>query len=188
MDVGGKAAYEGLYIVKHWDTGREQYVLTMDAAAHEEQIAQQMGLRFRPGYYPQFYNISDEVRFYGHLADLVKAEYRENPALVLKAVLFNARGFWVQGRTAKATTLNMILVLPFLAMAVWGVYICWRRLFPIGPIFLFVLSFFAAHLAIIGQARYHVPLIPMLAVLACIPLLGLIDRAWNPRFRSAAKA
>jgi len=44
----------------------------------------------------------------------------------------------------------------------------------VGPILLFVGTFYAVHLPILGQARYHVPLIPFLAVLACIPLRSLI--------------
>jgi 4-amino-4-deoxy-L-arabinose transferase-like glycosyltransferase len=177
MSVGGKAAFEGLYIVTHFHTGREHYVLVEEAAAEQNLIANQMGLKFKPGYFPQFYNISDELKFYGHLGDIVKRQYAEQPSLLLDAIEFNSRGFWVQGRTAKATTLNMILVLPFLALAIWGTYAGWRQSLTVGPILLFVGSFFAAHVAIIGQARYHVPLIPLLAILACIPLRPLIGDA-----------
>ena len=174
MSVGGMAAYQGLYIAAHRHTGREQYVLDKEAAAEMGSIAQQMRLKFKPGFFPQFYTISDEVKFYSHLGDLVKMRYVEEPSLLFDVIGFNSRGFWVQGRTAKATTLNMILVLPFLALAIWGAYAGWRKSLMVGPILLFVGTFFAAHVLILGQARYHVPLIPLLAVLACIPLRSVI--------------
>lgn len=174
MSVGGKAAFEGLYIVTHRHAGREHYVLVEEAAAEQNLIAQQMELKFKPGYFPQFYTISDEVKYYGHLGDIVKKRYVQQPSLLFDAIGFNSRGFWVQGRTAKATTLNMILVWPFLALAIWGAYAGWRQSLIVGPILLFVGAVFAAHVAIIGQARYHVPLIPLLAVLACIPLRSVI--------------
>lgn len=170
MSVGGMAAFTGQYIAAHRNSGKEQYVLDGEAAAEMDIVAQQTGLRFKPGYYPQFYSIADEVRFYGQLGDIVKQRYVDQPALLLEAIGVNARGFWIQGRTAKATALNMVLVLPLLAMAIWGAYAGWRQRLTVGPILLFIGTFFAAHIGILGQARYHVPLIPFLAILACIPL------------------
>jgi hypothetical protein len=174
MSVAGKAAFEGLYVATHLHTGREDYLLVEDAGDEENLIARQMGLRFKPGYYPQFYTISDEVKFYSHLGDIVKRRYLEQPSLLLDVIGFNARGFWVQGRTAKATTLNTILELPFLALAIWGVYVGWRQHLMVGPILFFIGTFYAAHVAILGQARYHMPLIPLIAILACISLRSVI--------------
>jgi 4-amino-4-deoxy-L-arabinose transferase-like glycosyltransferase len=174
MSVGGMAAYSGFYIATHRYTGREQYVLDVEAAAEVGSIAQGMNLKFKPGYYPQFYTVGDEVKFYRHLGDIVKGQYAEQPSLLLHVMADNARGFWVQGRTAKATALNMALVLPFLALTIWGAIAAWRRSLMVGPIVLFIATFFAAHLAILGQARYHVPLIPLLALLASITLRPMI--------------
>ena len=98
----------------------------------------------------------------------------------MDVLVFNARGFWVQGRTAKATTLNTILVLPFLVIVIWGIYVGWRQSLMIVPILLFLGAFYAAHVAILGQARYHVPLIPLLAILACIPLRSMIGDVSGP--------
>lgn len=174
MSVGGKAAFEGLYVATNFSSGREHYTLVIEAGDEENVIAQQMGLKFKPGYYPQFYTISDEVKFYGHLGDIVKKRYLDQPSLLMSAIAFNARGFWVQGRTVKATTLNTILVVPFLVIVIWGIYTGLRQSLMIVPILLFSGAFYAAHVAILGQARYHVPLIPLLAILACIPLRSMI--------------
>lgn len=170
MTVSGMAMFQNSYIVSHWNTGKEHYVLLDESAVEMNSIAQQMGLKFRPGYYPQFYNIEDEVKYYGHLGDLVKAYYAEDPSRLLKAALFHARGFWIQGRTAKATTLNTLLVLPFVALSLWGAYLGWQRRLVIMPLLLFAVAFFAAHVFIAGIARYHIPLVPLLAILVAIPL------------------
>jgi hypothetical protein len=133
-----------------------------------------MGLKYKAGYYPQFYSAADELKFYGHLGDVVKGRYREEPLLLVQVMADNARGFWVRGRTARATALNTVPVLPFLALALWGAIAAWRQSLPVGPILLLIAALYAAHVPILGQARYHVPLIPLLAILACIPLRSVI--------------
>ena len=172
MSVGGMAAYGGLHDVLH--PGRENYLQSEDVAAEMDAMLKEMKIPYKPGYYPQFYNIADEVNFYRHLGDIAKKRYLEEPSLLLRVMATNAIGFWINGRTTKATVLNSIIGLPLLALAIWGAYIGWRRSLPVGPIVLFIVAFYLAHLPILGQARYHVPLIPLLAILACIPLRSVI--------------
>jgi len=174
MTMGGLAAFQGLYVATHLSKGREHHVLLNEAAAQQEAIAKEMGIKFKRGFYPQFYDVSEEIRYYDHLGDIVKKRYMEQPALLLDVIGFNAIAFWIQGRTEKATILNTILVLPLLALALWGAYTGWRQSLMVGPILLFIVAFVAAHLPIIGAARYQVPLIPLLAILACIPLRAVI--------------
>jgi 4-amino-4-deoxy-L-arabinose transferase-like glycosyltransferase len=179
MSVGGMAAYSGYYIATHRNTGREQWVLDLDASNEIGEIAAKMGRRFKAGYYPQFYTIGDELEFYTKLGPIVREKYRENPATFLKVLAFNAKGFWIQGRTRKATALNMVVVLPFLGLVAIGTVAGWRRRLPILPILLFVGAFYAAHVPILGQARYHVPLIPLLAILFCLVLQPVVTkRGW----------
>ena len=71
-------------------------------------LATNMGLKFKPGYYPQFYSVDDEYRFYRHLGEVVRLEYREHPTTFMRVLADNATGFWVRGRTQKATMLNSI--------------------------------------------------------------------------------
>lgn len=173
MTNGGSAAFQGVYVVKHWDSGREHYALIDEATARQEAIAKQMGLRYKTGFFQTFYTPQDEIAFYSRLGALATTQYQEDPGLLARAVLFNLRGFWVQGRTAHATLLNTIVVVPFLALVAAGCWVAWRRRLPVGVLLLFSAGFMAAHLPIIGVARYHVPLIPPLAV-----VLALVALPW----------
>lgn len=183
MSVGGMASYIGLYIVTHSDSGRDQRFLDFEASEEMNEIAEQMGLQFKPGYYPQFYNIADETKFYSHLGDIVKQTYVDHPDILMKALIYNGRGFWIQGRTAAATRQNTLLVLPILTLAILGSYLGWRQsLTFIVPILIFIGAYYTAHLAIEGQARYQVPIIPLLAILVVIPL-RLLSHPWSMRAR-----
>ena len=171
MSVGGMSSYSGYYIANNRHTGREQHVLDLEASNEMGKVADQMGLPHRPGYYTQFYTIADEVKFYGRLGEIVRQRYREEPGAFRTALFENATGFWIRGRTAKATRLNMVLVLPFLALTIAGVFIGWRYARPVLPLALMIGAYYAVHIPILGQARYHVPLIPVMAVLLVLVLL-----------------
>jgi 4-amino-4-deoxy-L-arabinose transferase-like glycosyltransferase len=181
MTVGGMAAYTGYYRVKNLPTGREPFVVDEEASHEMQKYATSMNLRFKPGYYPQFYSVADESRYYRYLGTVVRQHYREDPAFLLKVLAYNAKGFWIGARTAKATVFNMVLVLPVLAMSAVGAWLGWRRRLPVLPIVVFIGAFYLPHLPILGQARYHVPLIPLLAI-----LVGSILLPWllPPRARS----
>jgi hypothetical protein len=173
MSVGSMAAWCGLYIATNRHTGREQFQLDLEASNEMGKLAESMGLKFKAGYYPQFYDVNDEFRFYKRLGEMVRETYRDSPGTFFKVLADNAAGFWVRGRTMKATMLNTILVVPFLVVAVIGAVTGLRRRLPVLPIVLFIGAFVAAHLTILGQARYHVPLIPLLAILFSLALLHL---------------
>jgi len=173
--LAGLAWFQGYYVVTHRNTGQEHWVLLDEAAAEQELIAKAMGLEFKQGFFPLFYRSSDEVRYYGHLGDITRQKYAEEPALLIDTIGYNFRGFWVQGRTRRATTLNTIIVLPLLTAALWGVFVGWRQSQLVRLLVLFISAFVAAHLLFVGVARYHVPLIPLLAVLACAPLRSILE-------------
>lgn len=174
MSVGGMSSYSGYYIAKNRGTGRDQFVLDREASEEMGKLADASGLRHRSGYYVQFYSIADEVAFYRSLGEKVRQAYRDDPSLFAKVMADNAAGFWIRGRSARATALNMVLVLPFLAFAIAGAWIARRRGLLVLPIVFMVIAFYAAHVPILGQARYHVPLIPMLGVLVSLLFLPLV--------------
>lgn len=171
MSVAGMSSYSGYYIANNRHTGKDQYLLDLEASNEMGKLAEQMGLPHRPGYYTQFYKIADEVKFYGHLGEIVRQKYREEPGAFRTALFENATGFWIRGRSAMATQLNMVLVLPFLALTIAGVFIGWRYARPVLPLALMICAYYVVHVPILGQARYHVPLIPVMAVLLVLVLL-----------------
>jgi len=174
MSVGGMSSYSGYYIANNRYSGRDQHVLDLEASNEMGKVAQQMGLPHRPGYYTQFYTIADEVKFYGRLGEIVRQKYREEPGIFVKVLWENASGFWVRGRSTKATQLNMVVVLPFLALTIAGMVIGMRYSRPVLPLALMIVAYYAVHIPILGQARYHVPLIPVMAVLLVLVLLPWI--------------
>jgi 4-amino-4-deoxy-L-arabinose transferase-like glycosyltransferase len=179
MTIGGLAAFQGLYVVEHRSTGKQHHEILSDAAMEQARIADAMGLHVRHGFFPQFYSALDEVRYYRVLGEKAKAEYQKSPSLLLRVVLHNLWGFWFQGRTNQATALNMVLTIPFLFLFTIGTYAAMRRKFCVGPLLLVVGTFFATHLPIIALARYYVPLVPLLAVPAALPIaLALLH--WRP--------
>jgi hypothetical protein len=179
MTLGGLAAFQGLYVVEHRSVGKQQHELLSDAAEEQERIADAMGLQVQRGFFPQFYSATDEVRFYSALGEKARAEYQKSPALLLRVGFYNLWGFWFRGKTDKATTLNMALTIPFLFLVTIGMCAAMRRKFFVGPLILVVGAFVAVHLPIIAVARFYIPLVPLLAVPAALPIALALLR-WRP--------
>ncbi len=170
MTMGGLALFQGLYVVQHKEDGKPHHLVLDDAVAEQDRILHAMGLPARAGYFPQFYSSQDEVRYYRELGHRAWGEYLVSPSLLAQAIAHNFAGFWVQGRTPKATALNATLTLPLLLMAVVGVVMGVKHRLRVWPLVLFIAAFLVPHLPIMGVARYHIPLLPLLAVLAMIPV------------------
>jgi hypothetical protein len=104
--------------------------------------------------------------------------------LFIKNVAQNTWRFWLQGKTSAATVANTIVTVPLLALAIIGVFLSFRRRLGFEPIVLFAVVYFLAHLPLIAFAKYHVPLIPFLAVFASVtisrPLESVLGR-WKSR-------
>jgi 4-amino-4-deoxy-L-arabinose transferase-like glycosyltransferase len=176
MTVSSMVSWMGVYLTTNRHTGREQHELDLEASDKMGGLAKSMSIPHRSGYYPLFYSVSDEVRFYRLLGQMVLERYREDPGLILRVAGDNAVGFWVRGRTMKATTLNAVLVLPVLALSLLGAVSGLRRGLHLAPLLLFALAFYLAHVPLQGQARYHVPLIPILSILVSLAFAPLAAR------------
>jgi 4-amino-4-deoxy-L-arabinose transferase-like glycosyltransferase len=174
---GGTAAFQGLWVVKHGGSGKPHMELLNEAIEEEDRIAREMGFSFKPGFFPQFYSVDDEIRFYDELGRRTRAELMASPQLALKFVGYNAIGFWIQGRTPRATVFNAILVIPFVAVCVIGLVIAVRRRFPVAPTILLIAAYFAPHVPILGVARYHTPIVPFLAIFAAVALVNMFSRS-----------
>jgi 4-amino-4-deoxy-L-arabinose transferase-like glycosyltransferase len=175
MSVAGKSALEGLYVVKNQHRGKEHNELLWESVAQQFEIAKSMGLRFsdKEPYFPLFYSTDDELRYYDRLGHLVEDEFRQHPGVLFQTIGFNAVGFWVQGRTERATFFNIILSAPFLLLGVVGLGLSVLRRYPVAPLVLFIGTFYIAHLPIQGVARYYIPLVPLISIFAAITFAGL---------------
>lgn len=174
--VKGTTADQGLYVNKHFGSGRDRDPLLIEATRAQSAMADELGLRHRPDFFILFYSAKDEVRFDRYLFQRVVEEYKASPALLLKSCVLNFGGFWFVGKSSDATYLNAVLTVPLLVMVAWGIYSGYRRQFDIVPLVLVICAFIVPHLPILGVARYHIPLIPFLAILATIPFIGTNSR------------
>ena len=172
ITMKGSAAYQGLYVNKNLFSTKEHGELLSEAARKQNLIATELGLSFKKGFFQHFYSSKDEVVFDTYLFNTVMQEYIESPLLLVKCSLLNFFRFWFQGKCARATLMNTLLILPILGFVLIGAYRERKNSLSITPILLFVLAFVSVHLPIIAVARYHVPLIPFLAILATVAFHG----------------
>jgi 4-amino-4-deoxy-L-arabinose transferase-like glycosyltransferase len=164
MTVAGLALFQGEQVQKYSGSGKDSWELLDDAANEQLRIGDEMGLRMHKDFFPQFYRVTDEIDFYGELSRRAWADYRAQPMLLLQAVVHNSWAFWFQGRTAKATMLNMAIMVPFLALSLYGAF----RVVPRNPVgwllLIAVITYMLPHLVIISVARYSSAVIPILSV------------------------
>jgi hypothetical protein len=179
--VLGVSAEAGQYINEHLFEGRPWWLLDREAARERDRLATERGYRFEDGnegYYQTFYKSEDEVRFSKYLFDRVVSEYRRSPILFVRCISQNVFNFWFAGKTWAATAANFVIQIPYLVFAFIGARYCLKRreMRVVGPLLLFVGYVMAVHVAILAQARYSVPLIPLLSVLATLGLGAVISK------------
>ncbi len=173
--VFGISVHAGEYICAHRSDGPPWFMLDHAAAMERGQLATQLGYPFKGGYYQVFYHSEDELKFSKYLTQRVLGEYKQSPLLCVKCVTYNLFNFWFAGKTGKSTLINLLVQLPYMILAVAGAVLCVKtgRAKVVGPMALFVLYVVAVYVPILAQARYSVPLIPFLSLLAALPLLEL---------------
>jgi len=175
--VQGIAAHGGQYICKRltFDNGLQK--LDSKAAAERGRLASDLGYKFRGGYYQYFFNTADELEFNSGLLKTVLKEYMTSPGLVVKCTSSNLFNFWFAGKSWRSTAMNVVVQLPFLLLAAFGIWIGVRngRSGAILPIVLLIAYVMSVHAPIHAQARYSVPLIPFVSVLACYGLAGIVS-------------
>jgi hypothetical protein len=170
--VLGVSAHAGQYICEHIAFDKQWVRLDHEASEERENLATSEGFKFEGGYYQTFYDAKDELRFSSFLGNRVMTRYREHPSLCLKCMGYNLFNFWFAGKTWKSTGINVLLQVPYLLLGALGISTAfkhgqWKR---IAPIVLFMGYVVAVYIPILAQARYSVPLIPFLSILAAVPL------------------
>jgi hypothetical protein len=185
--VLGISAHAGLYNNTHY-SGEESWAMVDQQGARERRrLAEDLGYPFKVeavGYFQDFYSSQDEVRFSDYLLNRVIGEYRRSPSLFVKCVGANLFNFWFRGKTMESTRLNLILEVPYLFLAIAGLVMAARNgLFKaIAPVLLLISYLVAVSVVVLAQARYSVPLIPFLSILACIAVDGIRRKvAWRPK-------
>ena len=179
--VLGVSAQAGQYICTHLSTGRPWWLLDREAGHERSRLATDLGYSFEDGsygYYQTFYRTADELSFSKVLLGRVIAEYKQHPALFGEVVGRNLFNFWFAGKTQMATLANCVVQLPYLLLAVGGLIVGIRRRLGgiVIPIALYIGYIVAIYVPILAQARYSVPLIPLLSILGATLLLSLRDR------------
>jgi 4-amino-4-deoxy-L-arabinose transferase-like glycosyltransferase len=174
--VQGVAAQTGLHICKGLSFDRGLLELDTEAAAERDTLARRLGYAFRGGYYQYFHTTRGEIAFNRYLLGEVIGEYRSEPLLLMKCAAQNLFNFWFAGKTWQVTAMNMAIQLPFLMLAVFGAYWLWRTGQSRGVALpgLFILYLYALHVPIHAQARYSVPLVALLAIVASAGIVGLL--------------
>lgn len=179
--VLGVSAHAGQYICMHFSENKPWWILDREASRERSRLALKLGYSFKEtdylqaGYYQTFYRSQDEIAFSKYLFGRVVAEYVRNPALFLKCLGLNLFNFWFAGKTWMSTAANMIIQLPYLILAVTGAVLGLKnnQARVVGPLVLLIGYVVAVHLPILAQARYSVPLVPFLSILASIPLIAV---------------
>jgi 4-amino-4-deoxy-L-arabinose transferase-like glycosyltransferase len=175
--VQGHSMQVGLYQCTHGGVGQD--FAQMEQAASEDRKRQALaaGYRFEGDYYLYFYDPKDEVRFNALLKQQVVDTYKQSPALLLKCASENVANFWFRGRTTFATIGITLVQVPWLVLAFLGLVMGFRRSerATLVSILLFVVYLVAVCAPIHAEARYSVPLIPFLAILAAIPICRWIE-------------
>lgn len=173
--VLGVSAHAGQYICENMGSDRRLQDLDAQAAEERGALARTQGYRFRHAYYQHFYTPRDELAFNNGLRDSVFARYFASPLLWAKCGTYNVFNFWFAGKSWSATGLNAIIQLPYLLFAGLGLFFAVReeRRFLAGAVALFIGYYMLVHLPILAQARYSVPLIPLLSIFAAIAIQRL---------------
>ena len=190
--VLGVSAQAGQYIGKHQFEGKPYWILDREAARERDRLAIGLGYPFEDGaegYYQTFYKTNDEINFSNYLLKKVVAEYQGSPMLFVRCMTQNVFNFWFAVKTWSATAMNAIIQLPYLALAGLGAFrlIRTKRASTAGLLVLFVAYVMAVHVPILAQARYSIPLISVIAILASAGLATVLKKS-ETRIQSPAAA
>jgi hypothetical protein len=182
--VFGVSAQAGEYINEHLFDGKPMWILDREASRVRDKFALDSGYAFEDGpqgYYQTFYKTSDEIAFSHYLAELTLAKYKEHPLLFARCLGQNLFNFWFSGKTFTATALDVAVQLPYLLLALVGVIRSSKNenAKTVRILVLFVGYLMLIHAPILAQARYSIPLVPFLSVLAVSGIVSIAQKMSN---------
>jgi 4-amino-4-deoxy-L-arabinose transferase-like glycosyltransferase len=179
--VLGISAHSGQYVCENLSSENLRKNVDIAGARKRRILALELGYPFKDipdAYYQYFYSTNDELRFSDYLLTMVVNKYKSSPGLFVRCARLNLFDFWFAGKTWQATELNLIVQLPYMLLAIMGVGLSWRerQLGVIAPLILLIIYTVAVYVPILAQARYSVPIVPFISILASLALAA----AWKP--------
>jgi hypothetical protein len=174
--VQGVSMQAGNYICTHEDGRKGLQELDSEAAMERNRLAAARGYHFQAGYYQFFFDPHDEVDFSKFLTHQVMQQYVQSPSLFASCAGANALNFWFAGKNRAATIANLAVQLPYMILAAIGVVLIYRRdkhNAAMSLLLWFVVYTVLVYMTIHAQARYSVPLVPILAIFAAVPICRL---------------
>jgi hypothetical protein len=179
MSILGVSMIHGQYICKNLNLETEAKKLLVDANSELVELAKRKKYEFRgsnPCCGPFFINTSDEIKFTDALKSNAINQYLENPTFTLKCAAINLAGFFVMGRNHVSTLLNLVIQLPFFALAIIGIIKLPNRNHLAVILFLFIIYYIAVHLPIMAIARYGIPIVPLISIFTASGLITILSR------------
>jgi 4-amino-4-deoxy-L-arabinose transferase-like glycosyltransferase len=179
--VQGVAMQVGNYLCVHADGKKEFVDLDYEAADVRNKLAAEQGYKFKDSedsYYQLFYDPHDEVKFNSFLGAQVVRQYIQSPTLFVKCASENVFNFWFQGKNRSTTMANVAVQSAYLILALAGIFLGFREMHKptLWLMLLFVVYTMAVYVPIHAQARYSIPIMPILSILAAMPIGKLMVR------------
>jgi 4-amino-4-deoxy-L-arabinose transferase-like glycosyltransferase len=187
--VSGIAFQTGEYVCRNRNSGRPLQDVDYAARLERGKIARAAGYHFEDNFFPLFFSARDELEFSRDLTKRVVSYYQSNPAVFLQCATANLVNFWIAGKRPWVTRANALVQIPYFLLALVGAVWLARRAGGssyVTPIVLLICLHWAVSAVSMAQARYTVPLVPLLAVLAAQPLRELWARAYGRAGQSPA--
>jgi 4-amino-4-deoxy-L-arabinose transferase-like glycosyltransferase len=174
--LAGVALQEGQYTCQALSWNGDFYAAGQAAGRERGRLAEQLGIHFEGReYFQVFFDPNDEWRFNNLLFREGRDKYLARPGLLATCVARNTVNFWFLGKTFRITELNVLLQLPLLILAFSGLVFL-RKQGQLGamlPILIFAGSIFLAHLPLVAEARYSVPVCAFLIIPASVAIFEI---------------
>lgn len=179
--VQGVAMQAGNYLCVHADGKKEFVDLDNEAADARKKLATEQGYKFQGDYYQLFYDPHDEVKFNSFLGAQVVQQYIQSPATFVKCASANVFNFWFQGKNRSTTMANIAIQSFYLILALVGIFLGFREVHKptLWLMLLFVLYTMAVYVPIHAQARYSIPIMPILSILAAISICKFLGHVFR---------
>lgn len=177
--VAGDAFYQGWFTTKHSEIYTKPGENLQQAAAEANKIIRNDGITFKDGFFPTFYDSKDEVRRNKLLMGITTKNYMEEPWLLLKTMGRNVFRFWFYGPTPTVVIVNVLVVLPYLALFLYGAWTALHRRSPVLPALMMVGSVYFVNLFFITLPRHHTPIIPFMCIFMAVGLSVLFPKQFK---------